>query len=77
MVDVFARRLVLAVQNGDGVVSAWVNGQHRSGPEIPNGQITILSLVVQPDGSFKVYANGTENMDEPGNGAFTELDPLW
>ena len=29
---------------------------------VPDGQITIFSLVVQENGAYKVYANGTEIM---------------
>jgi hypothetical protein len=78
VVDIFYNRLVLIVRNGDGTVGAWVNGALQwSATQIPNGEITILSLVVQPDGSFKIFANGAEVLDNPGNGEFIELDPTW
>jgi len=78
VIDVFYNRLVLAVRNGDGAIGAWVNGALLfSETRLPNGEIAILSLVVQPDGSFKIFANGVEVLANGGNGALTALDPLW
>jgi len=78
VIDVFYNRLVLVVRNGDGAIGAWVNGVLSwSETQLPNGEIAILSLVVQADGSFKVFADGLEVLDNGGNGAFTALDPLW
>jgi autotransporter-associated beta strand protein len=58
VVDIFYQRLVLCVRNDNGVVQVWRNGNVQDGPAIPHGQIAILSLVVQPDGAYKVYTNG-------------------
>lgn len=78
VVDIFYDRLVLVVRNGDGNVGARVNGSlDWSDHLLPNGQVTVLSLVVQPTGEFKVFANGEEVMSRSGNGPFTELNPLW
>ncbi len=41
----------------------------NSATAIPDGQMTVLSLVLQPDSSYKVYANGTEIMSQAGTGA--------
>ncbi|MCX6865999.1 MAG: YDG domain-containing protein, partial [Verrucomicrobia bacterium] len=41
------------------------------GPAIPNNTAVILSLVVQPDGSYVVYSNGTSVMTGGPNGDFS------
>ena len=42
---------------------------------IPNGQITILSLVVQRDGNYRVYTNGAEVMSGLSGEPFKTLVP--
>jgi len=64
LVDIFYDRLVLGVMNGSGRVVVRRNGSvDTSTATIPDGQTTILSLVVQQDGTYKVYANGTQVMN--------------
>lgn len=76
IVDVFYDRLVLGIMNGSGRICVRHNGSlDYSTTIMPAGQTTILSLVVQPDGSYKVHANGVEAMSKPGNGAWTALEP--
>ena len=76
IVDVFYDRLVLGVMTGSGMVYARSNGTNDySTGTIPDGQTTILSLVAQPDGSYKVWANGVQMMSNGGNGAMTALTP--
>ena len=76
IVDVFYDRLVLGIRNDTGLVCVRRNGGvETSGKPIPDGQLTILSLVVQPDGSYKVYANGTEIMAGAAQNAMTALVP--
>ena len=59
IVDVFYDRLVLGIRNDSGLVCVRRNGDvETSTTAIPDGQLTILSLVVQPDGTYRVYANG-------------------
>lgn len=76
IVDVFYDRLVLGIQNDSGKVCVRINGSlDISDAAVPDGQLTILSLVVQPDGSYKVWANGVEVMSKAGTGELTGLVP--
>ncbi|MCF7730620.1 MAG: hypothetical protein K9N23_02990 [Akkermansiaceae bacterium] len=64
IVDFFYDRLVLGIMNGTGRVVVRRNGSNdTSTATIPNGQTTILSLVVQQNGTYKVHANGILVMD--------------
>ena len=76
IVDFFYDRLVLGIRNDSGLVCVRRNGSTDNSPNpIPDGQITILSLVVQPNGAYKVYANGTEIMSTANPSAMTSLVP--
>ena len=76
IVDVFYDRLVLGIRNDNGMVCVRRNGGVDTGSKpIPDGQITILSLVVQPDGTYKVYANGAEVMADLTKNALASLVP--
>ncbi len=76
LVDVFYDRLVLGIMNGSGKVVVRRNGSlDTSTATIPDGQTTILSLVVRQDGSYMVHANGVEVMQRPGTGDLTALVP--
>jgi len=81
IVDIFYDRIVLGVRGNTGQVcvkrnvNTWNTTQNSTGT-IPDGQVTVLSLVVQLDGSYKVYANGSEMMSQPGTGMnVTSLNP--
>ena len=59
LVDIFYDRLVLGISDDLGKVSVRRNGSlDTSSTSIPDGQVTILTLIVQTDGSYSVYANG-------------------
>jgi hypothetical protein len=76
IVDLFYDRLVLGIRNDNGMVCVRRNGGvDIGGKAIPDGQITILSLIVQPDGAYKVHANGTEVMADLTKNALTSLVP--
>ena len=76
IVDVFYDRLVLGIRNDSGMVCVRRNGGvDTSTKPIPDGQITILSLIVQPDGTYKVHANGAEVMSNLTKNALTSLVP--
>ena len=76
IVDVFYDRLVLGIRNDSGLICVRRNGPiDDSSTAIPEGQITILSLVVQPDGQYKVHANGVEVMASSTVSALTALVP--
>ncbi len=81
VVDIFYNRMVIGVRNDTGVVSVWRNGDLQfSATALPVDIVTVLSLVVQPNGDYKVYANGAEIMNittvDPLM-AMTSLNPLW
>ena len=72
VVDVFYNRLVLGVKNATGQVVVWRNGTlvDSGSYSIPDGQETVLSLVVQPTGEFVAYAKarpGQLNFANGGN----------
>lgn len=78
IVDLFYNRLILGIRNSTGQIDVWRNGSFAGGSApnaIPDGQSTILSLVVQPTGQFKVFANGTQIMDITSTSAMTSLVP--
>ena len=76
IVDVFYDRLVLGIRNDNGMVCVRRNGGVDTGSKpIPDGQITILSLIVQPDGTYKVFANGAEVMANLTKTAMSSLVP--
>lgn len=78
IVDLFYNRLVLGIRNSTGQIDVWRNGTFAGGSAanaIPDGQRTILSLVVQPTGQFKVFANGTQIMDITTTSTMTSLVP--
>ncbi len=76
IVDVFYDRLILGVRNDSGLICVRRNGPiDDSKTAIPDGQITILSLIVQPDGQYKVYANGVEVMASSTTSDMTSLVP--
>ncbi|MCX6345300.1 MAG: hypothetical protein NT018_09550 [Armatimonadetes bacterium] len=68
--------LALGVMTGSGEVYARRMGTSSySSATIPDGQTTILSLVVQPDGPFKVWVNGVQVISDGGSSAMTSLTP--
>jgi len=76
IVDVCYDRLVLGIRNNTGLVCVRRNGGMDTGSQaIPDGQLTILSLIVQADGTYKVFANGTEVMSNTTKNPMTSLVP--
>ncbi len=76
IVDLFYDRLVLGVMNGSGRLVVRRNGSLDFSTEtIPDGQTTILSLVVQESGQYKVYANGVEVMNVTDSSAMSLIVP--
>ena len=75
LVDFFYSDLFLAVNHGTGEVIVDYRGyaQINTGYLIPNGQITILSLVVQPAGSMTLYANGVQKWTDSTGADYTSL----
>ena len=68
LVNVFYNRLSVGIKNENGEFFVQSNGgagKAKRNDDVetlkagaPDGQITILSLIVQPDGSYVLYANG-------------------
>ncbi len=76
IVDLFYDRLVLGIRNDNGLVCVRRNGGVDTGIKpVPDGQITILSLIVQADGTYKVFANGAEVMANLTKNPMTALVP--
>ncbi len=78
IVDVFYSELMLGIRNDSGVVNVFRKGFPvlYSTAVIPEDQTTVLSLVVQPTGEFKVWANGTEIMNDTSTADMTSLAPI-
>ena len=76
IVDLFYNRLVLGIRNNTGRIDVFRNGSlSSSATAIPDGQTTILSLVVQPTGQYKVFANGVQVMNVTTTSDMTSLVP--
>lgn len=76
VVNVFHDRLSLGIRNDSGRLCVLRDGaQLESREALPDGVITILSLVVKPDGSSRAWANGALILDEPGGKPFAALTP--
>lgn len=76
IVDCFYNDLVLGMRNDSGEVIVFRKGtQYNTGAIIPDGQKTVLSLVVQSTGTFKVYANGTQIYSTNAISLFNQLTP--
>jgi hypothetical protein len=76
IVDVFYDRLVLGIRNSTGRIDVRRNGSQTSSTvAIPDGQTTILSLVVQPDGKYKVFANGVQVVNVTSTSDMSALVP--
>ncbi|MGN6643464.1 MAG: carboxypeptidase regulatory-like domain-containing protein, partial [Verrucomicrobiota bacterium] len=76
IVDIFYDRLVLGIKTETGELVIWRNGSlFNSGVSIPDGQTTILSLVVQPTGEYKVWANGLQVIDRTTTSDMSALVP--
>jgi hypothetical protein len=75
IVDIFYDRLALAISHNDGRVMVARGNWNDWGPAIPDGQKTILSLVVQPNGSYAAYANGSPIMTGGAYGDYTSVPP--
>ena len=78
IIDIMYSRVVLAVRNSTGVLRVCENGTWTDGPVVPPAPAkTVLTLVVQPDGKYQVFANGVQVMNVTTGTAITSLDPTW
>ena len=76
VVDIFYNRLVLGVRNNSGLVNVARNGAwSNSTAVIADGKRMVLSLVAQSNGTYKVWANGTQIMDITSTSDMTSLVP--
>ena len=72
IVDIMYDRLALAISHPDGRVLVAENGNWGYyGPALANNTPVILSLVVEPDGSFVCYTNGVAALVHGANGDFS------
>jgi hypothetical protein len=73
---VFYDRLLIGLNNNDGKICVRRNGSlDFSSGNIPDGQVTVLSIVVQATGTYQVWANGTLMMDITSTSSMTSLVP--
>jgi len=76
IVDIMYDKLTLGIKNSTGQIVVRRNGGNDSSVgTIPDGQATVLSMTVQTDGSYEVWANGVSMMTGSANGTMTALDP--
>ena len=76
VVDIFYDRLVVGLHNNDGMINVKRNGTTNvSTTAVPDGQVTVLSLVCQSNGNYKVWANGTQLMNITTTSTMTSLVP--
>ncbi|MGN6555086.1 MAG: sialate O-acetylesterase [Verrucomicrobiota bacterium] len=74
VVDAFYNQLSLGILNDSGKIFVLRNGiGDTSAASIPDGQTTILSLVVQPNGQYVVWANGSAIFTNNNLSSFTSL----
>ncbi len=84
VVDMFYNELYLAVAHGNsqGVAEGSVEictrnyNTHNTGYVIPNGQKTILSLVVQQNGALALYANASQVWTGTSGTDYSTLIPI-
>ncbi|MCX6879487.1 MAG: hypothetical protein NTW21_37640 [Verrucomicrobia bacterium] len=77
IVDIFYSDLFLCVAHNDGQVWVCNRGYEDipTGYYIPDGQKTILSVVVQPTGELALYANGVPKWTRSSGVDYTYLHP--
>ncbi|HEU5072012.1 MAG TPA: sialate O-acetylesterase [Verrucomicrobiae bacterium] len=74
VVDAFYNQLSLGILNDSGKVFVLLNGAgNTSSTAIPDGQTTILSMVVQPSGQYNVWANGSLVLTSSASNPLTSL----
>jgi autotransporter-associated beta strand protein len=73
IVNCFYNSLMLNVRNYDGLVQVVINNIWYDGPVLAEGQVAVLSAVIQPDATIKVYVNGVETALTAPVGSFTEI----
>ncbi len=79
IVDIFYQELFLAINHltGEVIVCTRGYGQHNTGYMIPEGQKTILSLVVQAGGQLALFANGVPKWSFASGVDYTSLKLSW
>jgi len=76
VVDIFYDRLQLGVYNWNGTVYVRRNGHARTSDfALVDGQIAVLSLVVQPDGTWKAFVDNREIMASDSTDQMKKLVP--
>jgi hypothetical protein len=76
VIDIFYDRLQLGVYNWNGKVYVRRNGQAQTSDfALADGQLAVLSLVVQPDGTWKAFADNREIMASASADQMRKLVP--
>jgi hypothetical protein len=79
--DVYFGCLSVGIRDDTGDIQVMVNpaggiaGNYTTAYSVPSGTNVVVSLVVQPSGSFIVYADTIPVYTNNGTGAFTQLVP--
>lgn len=77
IVNCFYNALMLNVRNTDGRIQAtindWPGADQYDGPTLADGQEAVISAVVQPDGTIKVYLNGVGTALTKPASSYTEI----
>jgi len=76
IVDIMYDKLTLGIKNDTGQIVVRRNTSvDNSTATIAVGQATVLSMTVQTDGSYEVWADGVSVLTGGANGSMTEWDP--
>jgi len=76
IVDIMYDKLTLGIKNDTGQIVVRRNTSvDTSVGTIAVGQATVLSMTVQTDGSYEVWADGVSMLTGSANGTMTEWDP--
>ena len=76
IVDLFYNRVVIGIRNSSGKIDVWINRKlYTSDTAIPSDRVTILSLVIQPNGRLKAYANGVQKLSTTESSSMLSLNP--
>jgi hypothetical protein len=78
VVNLLYDQLSLGVDNLTGKIGVIRNGTfflNLPGPALPDGESAVLTLVAQPSGTFKVFVNGIEVLNNTSLSDLTRLEP--
>ncbi len=73
--NAFYNDLMLNVNQTNGQINVVRKNVWYNGPILQSGQEAVLTVVVQPDGQFKLYVNGTEALSVTTPSAYLQMTP--